>query len=43
LFNHVAVAGLCHLVTNRTIELAGKQGRTRLRDIEALNDSLGEL
>lgn len=43
LFNHVAVAGLCHLITNRTIELAGKQGRARLRDIEALNDSLGEL
>jgi DNA-binding MurR/RpiR family transcriptional regulator len=43
LFNHVAVMALCNLIAMRTIELAGKQGRARLRRIELANDALGEL
>lgn len=43
LFNHVPVMALCHLITTRCIEIAGVTGRNRLRDIEALNDSLEEL
>jgi DNA-binding MurR/RpiR family transcriptional regulator len=43
LFNHVAVAALCHLLATRVIERSGQSGRTRLRGIEALNDSLEEL
>jgi DNA-binding MurR/RpiR family transcriptional regulator len=43
LFNHVAVAAVCHLLATRAIEIAGPAGRTRLRGIEALNDRLGEL
>jgi DNA-binding MurR/RpiR family transcriptional regulator len=43
LFNHIAVMALCHLLTTRLIEKADVQGRRRLRDIEALNDSLEEL
>ncbi|MBS0246617.1 MAG: MurR/RpiR family transcriptional regulator [Proteobacteria bacterium] len=43
LFNHVAVMALCHLIATRTIERAGAVARRRLRGIEALNDSLGEL
>lgn len=43
LFNHVTVTALCHLLTTRAIEQAGKTGRNRLKDIESLNDSLGEL
>lgn len=43
LFNHVTVSAWCHLITTRTIELAGRSGRNRLQDIESFNDSLGEL
>ena len=43
LFNHVAVAAVCHLLATRVIEHAGRSGRARLRGIETLNDSLGEL
>lgn len=43
LFNHVAVTAVCHLLATRAIETAGAAGRTRLRGIEALNDSLEEL
>ena len=43
LFNHVSVMALCHLLTTRCIETAGVAGRNRLRDIEALNDTLEEL
>lgn len=43
LFNHVTVTAFCHLLTTRAIERAAKAGRDRLRDIESLNDSLGEL
>jgi DNA-binding MurR/RpiR family transcriptional regulator len=43
LFNHVAVAAVCHLLATRAIEAAGAAGRTRLRGIEALNDTLEEL
>lgn len=43
LFNHVSVMALCHLLTTRCIEIAGVAGRSRLRGIEALNDSLDEL
>ncbi|MBO1041329.1 MurR/RpiR family transcriptional regulator [Brucella pituitosa] len=43
LFNHVAVMGLCHLLTTRAIEKAGVAGRKRLRDIEAFGDVLEEL
>ena len=43
LFNHTAVAAVCHLLTTRAIEKAGAAGRARLRAIEALNDELEEL
>lgn len=43
LFNHTAVAAVCHLLTTRAIEQAGTSGRARLRAIEALNDELEEL
>ena len=43
MFNHVAVMALCHLLLTRCIELAGANGRTRLRNIETLNDALDEL
>jgi DNA-binding MurR/RpiR family transcriptional regulator len=43
LFNHVAVMAACHLIADQTIEQAGQAGRTRLRRIETLNESLGEL
>ena len=43
LFNHTAVAAVCHLLATRAIEKAGSAGRTRLRAIEALNDELEEL
>lgn len=43
LFNHVSVMAVCHLIATRAIELAGVEGRIRLRNIEAFNDSLGEL
>lgn len=43
IFNHVAVMALCHLIVTRAIETAGASGRVRLRDIEYLNESLGEL
>jgi len=43
LFNHTAVAAVCHLLTTRAIEKAGPNGRTRLRAIETLNDELEEL
>ena len=43
LFNHVSVMALCHQIVTRTIELAAADGRARLRRIEVLNESLGEL
>ena len=43
LFNHTAVMALCHLLITRSIEIAGAEGRVRLRNIEALNDALDEL
>lgn len=43
LFNHVSVMALCHLLVTRAIEVAGAAGRSRLRGIETLNDSLEEL
>jgi DNA-binding MurR/RpiR family transcriptional regulator len=43
LFNHVSVMALCHLLVTRAIEVAGATGRSRLRGIETLNDSLEEL
>lgn len=43
LFNHVSVMALCHVLITRTIELSAATGRTRLRRIEAANDSLNEL
>lgn len=43
LFNHVSVMAVCHLLTTRAIEIAAAAGRTRLRGIENLNDSLEEL
>ncbi len=43
LFNHVSVMALINLLVNRTIEWAATQGQARLRGIESLNDTLGEL
>lgn len=43
LFSHVAVMAVMNLIANRTIDLAGKDGRLRLAAIEAANDHLGEL
>ena len=43
LFNHVSVMALCHQIVTRAIVLAAADGRARLRRIESLNDSLGEL
>ncbi|MFA5538126.1 MAG: MurR/RpiR family transcriptional regulator [Gemmobacter sp.] len=43
LFNHVSVMAVCHLLVMRCIELAGVEGRARLRGIEVLNDNLEEL
>jgi DNA-binding MurR/RpiR family transcriptional regulator len=43
LFNHTAVAAVCHLLATRAIEKAGSEGRARLRGIEVLNDELEEL
>nr|WP_236776854.1 MurR/RpiR family transcriptional regulator [Agrobacterium tumefaciens] len=43
LFNHTAVMALCHLLITRCLEKAGATGRTRLRNIEALNETLDEL
>ncbi|SEF83814.1 MurR/RpiR family transcriptional regulator [Marinobacterium lutimaris] len=43
LFNHVSVMALCHLIITRCIENAGSSGRSRLRNIESLNDELDEL
>ena len=43
LFNHVAVMSVCHLLATRAIERAAAAGRSRLRDIESLNDALEEL
>lgn len=43
LFNHVAVMAICHLLATRAIERAGAAGRTRLRGIEAIGDTLEEL
>lgn len=42
LFNHVSVMALCQVLVARAIDLAGTAGRTRLRRIEAANDSLDE-
>jgi DNA-binding MurR/RpiR family transcriptional regulator len=43
LFNHAAVAAVCHLLASRAIDMADAAGRQRLRGIEALNDRLREL
>lgn len=43
LFNHVSVMALCHQIVTRAIVLAGADGRTRLRQIELLNERLDEL
>lgn len=43
LFNHASVMALCHLLITRCVEKAEVSGRRRLRNIEALNDSLEEL
>ncbi|WP_337269633.1 MurR/RpiR family transcriptional regulator [Oryzifoliimicrobium ureilyticus] len=43
LFNHTAVMTLCHLLITRCLEKADVEGRKRLRNIEALNESLEEL
>ncbi|TZG32152.1 MurR/RpiR family transcriptional regulator [Agrobacterium sp. B1(2019)] len=43
LFNHTAVMALCHLLITRCLEKAGTTGRARLRNIEALNETLDEL
>jgi DNA-binding MurR/RpiR family transcriptional regulator len=43
LFNHTALMALCHLLITRCLEKAGTEGRKRLRNIEALNESLEEL
>lgn len=43
LFNHTALLTLCHIVITRCLEKAGVDGRKRLRNIEALNESLDEL
>ena len=43
LFNHTAVAAVCHLLATRAIEMAGANARSRLRAIEAINDELEEL
>ncbi|MGA0563755.1 MurR/RpiR family transcriptional regulator [Ancylobacter sp. VNQ12] len=43
LFSHVSVMAVCHLLVTRCIERAAASGRTRLRDIEAINDVLDEL
>jgi hypothetical protein len=34
---------LCHLLITRCLEKAGTEGRTRLRSIELLNETLDEL
>lgn len=43
LFNHVAVMAVCHLIADQAIAYAGQPGRTRLRQIETLNEALSEL
>lgn len=43
LFNHTAVMALCHALITRCLEKAETSSRSRLRGIEALNDSLEEL
>jgi DNA-binding MurR/RpiR family transcriptional regulator len=41
--DHVAVIGICHLLTSRVMELAGPTERARLSAIEAGHDALQEL
>lgn len=41
--NHVAVMALCHLISNKVIELSGAAGRRRLTAIEAGHEALHEL
>lgn len=43
LFNHTSVMALCHLLVTRCLEKAHVAGRSRLRAIEVLHDSLDEL
>lgn len=43
LFSHVSVMAFCHLLITRCLECAAVDGRTRLRDIEGLNEILEEL
>ena len=43
LFNHVSVLAICHLIANRTIELAGSEGRQRMSAIEVAHAALDEL
>ncbi len=41
--DHVAVAGICHLLASRVMALAGPRERERLNAIEASHDALHEL
>jgi DNA-binding MurR/RpiR family transcriptional regulator len=43
LYNHVAVAALCHLLATKIIELAGEAGRRRLSAIEVAHEVIAEL
>lgn len=43
LFSHSSVMALCGVIANRTIEKADRTGRSRLAEIERLNDRLSEL
>ena len=43
LFSHVSVMAVCHLIASRVIERAASDARRRLREIESLNEALGEL
>lgn len=43
LFSHVAVMALINALANQTIELSSEDGKVRLAEIEAFNESLEEL
>ncbi|MBQ0802179.1 MAG: MurR/RpiR family transcriptional regulator [Sulfitobacter litoralis] len=42
-FNHASVLSLCHQIVTRATVQAGLQGRTRLRQIDDINERLGEV
>ena len=42
-FNHAAVLSLCHQIVTRATLRAGLDGRTRLRQIDEINERLGEV